>query len=138
MLGLAHALANPLTATLGVPHGQAVGLMMPHVVKFNGVEVEHRYTELLHLVSPAYDPNAKGRSASEKIATIFREWLTRAGLAGSLSKLPQWPTHLQDNQSAKDEFLQTLAASAAKQWTASFNPRKATEQDLLELYRSAL
>ena len=33
MLGAAHALANPLTARLGVAHGQAVGLMMPHVIR---------------------------------------------------------------------------------------------------------
>ncbi len=36
MLGAAHALANPLTARFNVPHGQAVGLMMPHVIRFNG------------------------------------------------------------------------------------------------------
>ena len=31
MLGASHALANPLTATYGTAHGQAVGLMLPHV-----------------------------------------------------------------------------------------------------------
>ncbi|MFM7291129.1 MAG: iron-containing alcohol dehydrogenase, partial [Planctomycetia bacterium] len=35
MLGAAHALANPLTAAHGIIHGQAVGLMLPHVVRFN-------------------------------------------------------------------------------------------------------
>ncbi len=35
MLGAAHALANPLTAHFEIPHGQAVGLMMPHVIRFN-------------------------------------------------------------------------------------------------------
>ena len=30
MLGAAHALANPLTAEFGIPHGQAVGVMLPH------------------------------------------------------------------------------------------------------------
>ena len=36
MLGASHALANPLTATYGTSHGQAVGLMLPHVIRFNG------------------------------------------------------------------------------------------------------
>ena len=36
MLGASHALANPLTATYDTAHGQAVGLMLPHVVRFNG------------------------------------------------------------------------------------------------------
>ncbi|MFY7953018.1 MAG: iron-containing alcohol dehydrogenase, partial [Armatimonadaceae bacterium] len=35
MLGAAHALANPLTAHFGLPHGQAVGTMLPHVIRFN-------------------------------------------------------------------------------------------------------
>ncbi|HXG47228.1 MAG TPA: iron-containing alcohol dehydrogenase, partial [Methylomirabilota bacterium] len=34
MLGAAHAAANPLTAHHGVIHGQAVGLMLPHVIRF--------------------------------------------------------------------------------------------------------
>lgn len=43
MLGAAHACANPLTARFGIVHGVAVGLMLPHVVRFNG---EERYLEL--------------------------------------------------------------------------------------------
>src|SRR5215212_8745631 len=35
MLGAAHALANGLTATCGTVHGLAVGLMLPHVIRFN-------------------------------------------------------------------------------------------------------
>ena len=35
MLGAAHALANPLTARFDVVHGQAVGMMLPHVMAFN-------------------------------------------------------------------------------------------------------
>ena len=47
MLGAAHALANPVTANYGIAHGQAVGLMLPHVVKFNGVEFNDLYRDLL-------------------------------------------------------------------------------------------
>ena len=31
-----------------------------------------------------------------------------------------------------------MAAVAAKQWTATFNPRPVTEDDLLQIYRKAL
>ena len=31
MLGSAHALANPLTASYGIAHGEAIALMLPHV-----------------------------------------------------------------------------------------------------------
>ena len=35
MLGAAHAAANPLTAHFHLVHGQAVGLMLPSVIRFN-------------------------------------------------------------------------------------------------------
>ncbi len=47
MLGAAHALANPLTARFGITHGQAVGLMLPSVIRFNGPQVEVLYAELM-------------------------------------------------------------------------------------------
>src|SRR4029078_9542231 len=39
MLGAAHSAANPLTAHYDIPHGQAVGLMLPHFVRFNGQDL---------------------------------------------------------------------------------------------------
>jgi len=35
MLGAAHATANPLTSEFNITHGLAVGLMLPHVIRFN-------------------------------------------------------------------------------------------------------
>ena len=48
MLGAAHSAANPLTAHYGIVHGQAVGMMLPHVVRFNGQDREalRGYAEL--------------------------------------------------------------------------------------------
>ena len=38
MLGAAHAAANPVTAHYGVVHGAAVGVMLPHVIRFNAAD----------------------------------------------------------------------------------------------------
>ncbi|MEK6262480.1 MAG: iron-containing alcohol dehydrogenase, partial [Planctomycetota bacterium] len=46
MLGATHALANPLTAHYGITHGLAVGLMLPHVVRFNSPVVGSLYGKL--------------------------------------------------------------------------------------------
>jgi alcohol dehydrogenase len=40
MLGAAHACANPLTSKFGITHGVAVGLMLPHVIRFNDPNAE--------------------------------------------------------------------------------------------------
>ncbi|HTU26921.1 MAG TPA: iron-containing alcohol dehydrogenase, partial [Pirellulales bacterium] len=47
MLGATHALANPLTAHYGIVHGQAIGLMLPHVIRFNGARFGAWYHDLL-------------------------------------------------------------------------------------------
>ena len=47
MLGATHALANPLTARYGIVHGQAIGLMLPHVIRFNGARYGAWYHDLL-------------------------------------------------------------------------------------------
>ena len=55
MLGAAHAAANPLTATHGLVHGLAVGMMLPAVVRFNAVDESSSatYSDLAKSVSSA-------------------------------------------------------------------------------------
>ena len=124
MLGAAHALANPLTATHSVVHGQAVGLMLPHVVRFNAAASEYRYAELAADLDDV--GMATGRPAAERIADWVAGLLDRGRLAGSLAELgiitPDIPA---------------LAAAAATQWTAGFNPRTVGVDDLARLYEAA-
>ena len=83
MLGAAHALANPLTARYGIVHGEAVGLMLPHVIRFNGELRGEWYQELL--VTTA----GWGDARSERGAAGLAEWFTRCGQAGLATRLSQ-------------------------------------------------
>src|SRR5258708_12140300 len=47
MLGATHACANPLTAKYGTPHGVAIAVMLPHVVRWNAEMAGERYADLL-------------------------------------------------------------------------------------------
>ncbi len=136
MLGAAHALANPLTAILRVPHGQAVGLMMPHVVRFNSQAVEERYEELSNLL-PDWESSGSELQASERISHVITKWMQQAGLATSLESLLQWPAKLKSDRRQTLHLLQKLSHSASKQWTASYNPRTASESDMLSMYQAA-
>ncbi len=122
MLGAAHALANPLTAAHHVTHGQAVGVMLPHVVRFNGPVCGGAYAELLTDV-------AISATADEAGATLA-DWLT------GLLAAAQLKTSLRAcGIDAAD--VPALAAAAATQWTAGFNPRAVTAADLAALYEAA-
>lgn len=122
MLGAAHALANPLTATHGTVHGQAVGLMLPHVVRFNAVAAGPRYSELWGDLS-----GVEGDSdAAEKLAGWLERLLVEAGLETSLAGLG---VHTPD--------VSALAADAAEQWTGGFNPRQASIEDYRLIYEGS-
>jgi len=121
MLGAAHALANPLTAAHDVVHGQAVGLMLPHVVRFNAAAGIEGYGELAAELPPRPD-----LAPAERLAAWLEGIVDRSGLARSLTEL-----------GLATADIPALAAAAAGQWTAGFNPRPVAAADLSLLYESA-
>ena len=125
MLGAAHALANPLTTNFDVPHGQAVGVMLPHVIRYNAAAVEHQYHDLLH-ESQNGSPLPKLAGGVSGLADFVAAMLAKAGLATTLRPLGIDPRK-----------FPLLATQATKQWTATFNPRTPTEEDFLALYQQA-
>lgn len=122
MLGAAHALANPLTATHHVVHGQAVGLMLPHVVRFNAASCGTAYAELLHDIGI----DAAAGSAGDALAAWLSGLLEASGMQTTLSGLAL---------PAPD--VAALAAMAAPQWTGGFNPRPLGVDDFARLYEAA-
>ena len=70
MLGAAHGLANPLTAHFGLAHGQAVGVMLPHVIRFNAEVVSREYDDLWRLRGTA--EAAARRSTSRSVGGTRR------------------------------------------------------------------
>lgn len=132
MLGAAHALSNPLTARFGIIHGQAVGLMLPHVVRFNGQMegCETAYRQLLGqcsvLKSFAGEETERPQSAAEQLADFLQRLLKKAGLKTTLSEL-----------GVSSEEFPSLAADASRQWTGTFNPVPVDETSLLQIYRNA-
>lgn len=122
MLGAAHALANPLTAAHHVAHGQAVGLMLPHVVRFNGAVCGPAYADLLGEIGKTCPADAAG----EALAIWLTDLLVRSRLATTLAAA---------RVATPDPAA--LAAEAALQWTAGFNPRPVAASDLARLYEAA-
>jgi len=123
MLGAAHALANPLTATYGIAHGQAVALMLPHVVRYNGKQCDDQYRELLSTTTG--EPNCP-TGGSAALADFLQNVASEAGLAGKLNEC-----------GVERDRLPQLAEDAAQQWTASFNPVPVSQVELLKLYEQA-
>jgi alcohol dehydrogenase len=126
MLGAAHALANPLTQYYDVPHGQAVALMLPHVIRFNGAVADEDYGQLWDVSETSLDEEWKDAPCAEMLADLVTRLTQRADLETRLSAC-----------GVEQHRLHELAAAAAPQWTGKFNPRPVTEADLLSMYKAA-
>jgi alcohol dehydrogenase len=121
MLGVCHSCANPLTAHYGVTHGVAIGVMLPHVIRFNAPAAEPLYAELIDQAGLE-----SGRPAAEVLADRVSHLNAAAGLPESLKEC-----------GVSNTILHLLAEEASEQWTARFNPRPVTEADILKLYQAA-
>jgi alcohol dehydrogenase len=121
MLGAAHATANPLTARHDITHGQAVGLMLPAVIRLNGTVHAEWYAELLREV----EPTMPTQEAPERLASMVVHWLREAGLATSFNEL-----------SIPTSGIDTFVDDALKQWTGTFNPVPLDAERARTLYRS--
>ena len=111
MLGAAHASANPLTARFNIPHGHAVTLMLPHVVRLNHSDpsIASIYQEL-------------GRTLDRPLINWLEETIAQAEL----------PLPAIDPAS-----IPTLADDASHQWTGGFNPIPLDAAAFASLYQSA-
>ena len=113
MLGAAHAAANPLTAHCGVAHGQAVGVMIPHVIEFNSMDMEIR---------AIYETLYAG-DLSRRVTDLIE----MVGMLKSIS-----------GYGIDEKLIKILAGEAGRQWTADFNPRKLEDEDFVRLYTAAM
>ena len=121
MLGAAHAAANPLTARFGVPHGQAVGLLLPR-----GSGIQCARPARARTLYGAFRGHAELGPIEEFIEELGVVLLDVAKMReANLSKFG-----IEIQKSAFGD----LAKEAAQQWTAGFNPRPIAAEDFAQLY----
>lgn len=125
MLGGAHALANPLTANFGIVHGEAIALMLPHVIRHNGRVVGAWYAELIESTRNSIGVNGVADPA-ESVAAFVTQISRQAGLASTLRE-----------RDVPLSAVPKLAAAATEQWTGTFNPVPLSSQDFESLYAAA-
>jgi alcohol dehydrogenase len=123
MLGACHACANPLTAHYGITHGIAIGILLPHVIRFNAPAAGQLYGELAR---DAGLVNGDMNVAAEALARRIVQLMENSSLPTTLGAC-----------GVSEGILQLLAEEANQQWTARFNPRPVTDADLLQLYEAA-
>src|SRR5262249_28450033 len=82
MLGACHACANPLSGHYGITHGIAIGILLPHVIRYNAEAVGPLYGDLAH---EAGIMNGDSDAASEELAGRIMRLMRIAHLPLKLS-----------------------------------------------------
>ncbi|ELP93993.1 alcohol dehydrogenase, putative [Entamoeba invadens IP1] len=108
-LGIAHSLAHKVGAAFHIPHGRCVAVLLPHVIRYNGVVprklamwpkynvyvADERYNNLAHLVGITTENNENGvelfAKACEKLM-LDTETITGFKQAGI--KEEDWMSHV--------------------------------------------
>jgi alcohol dehydrogenase len=127
MLGAAHSAANPLTAHFRVIHGQAVGTMLPQVVRYNSEDPQAQalYADLASAASLARRSDEPAKSVTVLLKRLY-----------TLLSAAQIP-HTLEAYKVPRASISEMAPEAAKQWTANFNPRPVRAEDFNAIYAAA-
>jgi len=127
-VALVHGMARPLGAYFHIPHGIANAALLPTVMEFTIWGNPRKYAE----IAEAMGENTEGLSVMDSayVAVGAVKRLTD-GL-----KIPPL-RGLGISQDKFDKVVEQMSNDALVGGSAGFNPRKATSEEILELYRKA-
>ena len=125
-LGLVHAMAHPLSAFYDTPHGVACSILLPTVMAYNAPATGTKYRDIAI---------AMGVEGVEKMS---QEEYRKAAVDAvkALSVAVGIPANLKEIVNEKD--LSFLADSALADACFGGNPRPATKEDVIAIYKSLM
>lgn len=124
-LGIVHSMAHSLGAYFDTPHGLANALLLPHVLKWNGVVCPDRYRDMGREFGFDMD-NLTDEEAIDKVVKAVRDLAISVGIPQTLKEI-----------GIPKDSLKTLAHQAINDICTGGNPREVTEEDILALYLEA-
>ena len=126
-LGIVHSMAHQLGAVYDTPHGIANAILLPTVMRFNGVVCADRFREILINIGR---PDAKDLNDQDVINTFvwkIQELSKACGITQTVKDV-----------GGREEDLEMLADKAMLDACRPGNPREVTKEDFINLYRQAM
>lgn len=124
-LGIVHSMAHSLGAYFDTPHGVANALLLPHVLKYNGVVCPDLYRNMGNAFGLNMT-NTTDEEAIDKVVEAVRELSLRLGIPQTLREI-----------GVPRNMLPTLANQAINDACTPGNPREVTVEDIITIYESA-
>lgn len=124
-LGYVHAMAHQLGGFYDLPHGVCNAVLLPHVETFNIETSADRLKDVAHAMGINVANLTDQEGAHECIKAI-KELSKDIGIPSGLSEL-----------NAKIEDIPLLATNALKDACGLTNPRRATQEDIEQIFKNA-
>ena len=124
-LGYVHAMAHQLGGFYNLPHGVCNAILLPYVESFNLIGNLNRFRDIAEAMGEEVDGLSTDEAAVKAISAIQRLG-KQVGIPRSLKIL-----------GVKPEDFAVMAENAKKDVCQLTNPRKATLEQVIELYRQA-
>ena len=125
-LGLVHGMAHPLGAFYDMPHGVANALLLPYIMEYNADYTGEKYREIARVFGvegvDKMSPAEYRRAAVDAVRQLSKD-----------VHIPQKLSEL----NVKEADLVAFTESAFADVCTPGNPRRATKEDILALYKEA-
>ena len=124
-LGIDHAMAHTLSAHYDTPHGVACAMFLPITMEFNRDYCEERYREIARAMGV------------EGVDAMSREEYTDAAIA-AVRQLSEDVGIPKKNEKIREEDLDQLATDALNDACYPGNPREATKEQVIAMFRQLM
>ena len=132
MVGLVHAIAHALGAACQLPHAEAVGILLPHVMRWQLDVVGPEYGRLLcDFCGPEYYAQIPDRQRGEKLIEAIEDTLIH------LHQKCEIPSNLREAGVARKDF-RAVAQAAMDDGALLTNPKPAKKEDVMDILEQAL
>ena len=128
MVGLVHAIGHALGGVCRVPHGEAMTILLPAVMRFNLDKCRDRYAELLlPIAGPAVYAGTPPDWRAQKSIEVLTE------LRRSLAEKTEMPISLVETGLVRREDFEAVARTALNDGAIIVNPAEADFDEIMEL-----
>ncbi|WP_239029427.1 iron-containing alcohol dehydrogenase [Pseudonocardia acidicola] len=126
ILGATHAMSHQVGGMLDLPHGVINGVLLPHVIRFNGAATPERFLPIAQAMGLPV-AGAPAEDAVEMVAEAIRKLGDEVGVPSGLSAL-----------GVTAEDIPRLSQLTLGDACLTTNPRPASADDVAALFRAAL
>ena len=125
-MGLCHAMVMPLCALYHIPHGQACGMVLPHVLAYNEEAHEIKVANIFRALESVGAEAAIPVSHAESYQRL-NALLDEVGISARLSDF-----------GFREDHMQTIVQETFNSVQCQFNPRKTSEEDIIGIVKKMI